>query len=92
MLKIDQPKSELDESYSTNIGIFTLPRSAQIVFTILSQEGPLTSGDLERKCSYSDRTIRNALKRLIKFGLVKKVANFSDMRTSLFKVHSNNAA
>ena len=92
MLKIDLPESELDESYSINIGALTLPRSAQIVFEILSQEGPLTSGDLERKCSYSDRTIRNALKRLMKFGLVKKVANFSDMRTSLFKVYSNRPA
>ena len=34
----------------------------------------------------------NALKKLIKFGLVKKVANFTDMRTSLFKVQPNNAA
>jgi len=92
MLKIDLPESKLDESYSANIEIMTLPRSAQIVFAILSQEGPLTSGDLEKKCSYSDRTIRNALKRLMKFGFVKKVANFSDMRTSLFKVHLNDAA
>ena len=92
MLNIELPESELDEAYSTNIEIMALPRSAQVVFAILSQEGPLTSGDLERKCSYSDRTIRNALKRLMKFGLVKKVANFSDMRTSLFKVHINNTA
>ena len=69
-----------------------LPQSAKRIFTILSQEGPLTSGDLEKKCTYSDRTIRNALKKLIGIGLVTKVANFSDMRTSLFHVQSINAA
>ena len=42
-----------------------LPQSAKRIFEILVQEGPLTSGDLERKCTYSDRTIRNALKKLI---------------------------
>jgi predicted transcriptional regulator len=69
-----------------------LPQSAKRIFTILSQEGPLTSGDIEKKCTYSDRTIRNALKKLIGIGLVRKVANFSDMRTSLFHVQSINAA
>ncbi len=69
-----------------------LPQSAKRIFEILVQEGPLTSGDLEKKCTYSDRTIRNALKKLIGIGLVTKIANFSDMRTSLFHVQRTNAA
>jgi len=63
---------------------YSIPPSAKTIFVILSNEGPLTSGDIEKRCRYSDRTIRNALKRLISIGVVKKIANFSDMRTSLF--------
>jgi DNA-binding MarR family transcriptional regulator len=92
VLTTELHRNELSDGFPMNIGSLALPKSAQIVFSILNQEGPLTSGDLEKKCSYSDRTIRNALKKLIKFGLVKKVANFRDMRTSLFKVHQSNAA
>ena len=69
-----------------------IPQSAKKVFEILSREGPLTSGDLEDRCPYSDRTIRNALNKLINIGLVRKVANFHDMRTSLFHALNPNAA
>ncbi|MFW9854088.1 MAG: ArsR family transcriptional regulator [Candidatus Thorarchaeota archaeon] len=69
-----------------------IPPSAKKVYTVLHREGPLTSGDLETRCSYSDRTIRNALKRLINLGVVRRVANFQDMRTSLFHVLSTPAA
>jgi len=62
---------------------YSVPLSARRIYKILSTEGPLTSGDIEKRCKYSDRTIRNALKRLIGIGVVKKIANFSDMRTSL---------
>jgi predicted transcriptional regulator len=83
---------ENNNSITSIIDSIPLPQSAKRIFTILSQEGPLTSGDIEKKCTYSDRTIRNALKKLIGIGLVTKVANFSDMRTSLFHVQSMNAA
>ncbi|MFX0208435.1 MAG: hypothetical protein ACFFDT_20800 [Candidatus Hodarchaeota archaeon] len=85
-------KEENNGNIISLIESIPLPQSAKRIFTILSQEGPLTSGDLEKKCTYSDRTIRNALKKLIGIGLVRKVANFSDMRTSLFHVQSINAA
>jgi DNA-binding MarR family transcriptional regulator len=70
---------------------FSVPQSAKRIFEILSQDGPLTSGDIEKRCNYSDRTVRNALKKLINIGLVRKVANFTDMRTSLFHVLSTYA-
>lgn len=70
---------------------FSVPQSAKRIFEILTQDGPLTSGDIEKRCNYSDRTVRNALKKLISIGLVRKVANFTDMRTSLFHVLSPNA-
>ncbi|MFX0014184.1 MAG: DeoR family transcriptional regulator [Promethearchaeota archaeon] len=76
----------------TIIGSLPLPQSAKRILEILTQEGPLTSGDLEKRCTYSDRTIRNSLKKLIRIGLVIKVANFSDMRTSLFHVQTVDAA
>ncbi len=70
---------------------FSMPTSAKKIYAILTRDGPLTSGDIEKRCNYSDRTIRNALKKLINIGLVRKVANFTDMRTSLFHVLSTNA-
>ncbi|MFX1517932.1 MAG: hypothetical protein ACFFC6_16645 [Promethearchaeota archaeon] len=87
----------LDEKESKGVNLpiidsIPLPQSAKRILAILVQEGPLTSGDLEKRCTYSDRTIRNALKKLIGIGLVTKVANFSDMRTSLFHVQTTNAA
>ncbi len=85
-------KEENKREIPTIIASIPLPQSAKRIFKILCQEGPLTSGDLEKRCTYSDRTIRNALKKLIGIGLVIKVANFSDMRTSLFHVQTINAA
>ncbi len=93
MFQLEISDNELNENdIVINIGELSIPRSAKKIFEILNNEGPLTSGDLEKKCSYSDRTIRNALKRLINIGLVRKVANFSDMRTSLFHVCRSNMA
>ena len=76
------------DNETITIESYSVPLSAKKIFTILSNEGPLTSGDIEKRCQYSDRTIRNALKRLINIGVVKKIANFSDMRTSLFHLVS----
>ncbi len=83
-------RSELDE-IPLALDQLSIPQSAKKVYEILMNEGPLTSGDLEDKCTYSDRTIRNALRRLMKIGLVRKVANFRDMRTSLFHAYHSNA-
>ncbi|MFX0185816.1 MAG: MarR family transcriptional regulator [Candidatus Hodarchaeota archaeon] len=92
MLQIQIEENEIKRKEISLIGELSIPQSAKKVFEILSQEGPLTSGDIEERCAYSDRTIRNALKRLIRIGLVRKVANFNDMRTSLFHVLNPNAA
>ncbi|MFX1282220.1 MAG: MarR family transcriptional regulator [Promethearchaeota archaeon] len=85
-------EKEIKRELPNIISSIPLPQSAKRVFEILCHEGPLTSGDLEKRCTYSDRTIRNALKKLIGIGLVIKVANFNDMRTSLFHVQTINAA
>ena len=79
---------EIIDTETITIEAYSVPLSAKKIFSILSNEGPLTSGDIEKRCQYSDRTIRNALKRLINIGVVKKIANFSDMRTSLFHLVS----
>ncbi len=83
---------ELKDRMNTEIlpiDAYSVPTSAKKIFEILNRDGPLTSGDIEKKCSYSDRTVRNALKKLINIGLVRKVANFTDMRTSLFHVRES---
>ena len=80
---------ELEETLIAEIlpiDAYSVPQSVRKIYNILSREGPLTSGDIEKRCNYSDRTVRNALRKLIKIGLVRKVANFTDMRTSLFHV------
>ena len=79
---------EIIDTETNTIEAYSVPLSAKKIFVILSNEGPLTSGDIEKRCQYSDRTIRNALKRLVNIGVVKKIANFSDMRTSLFHLVS----
>ena len=82
---------EVKESTNTEIitiESYSVPLSARRIYEILSNDSPLTSGDIEKRCRYSDRTIRNSLKRLINIGVVRKIANFSDMRTSLFHLVS----
>jgi len=80
--------NKIIDTETNTIEAYSVPLSAKKIFVILNNEGPLTSGDIEKRCQYSDRTIRNALKRLINIGVVKKIANFSDMRTSLFHLVS----
>jgi DNA-binding transcriptional regulator GbsR (MarR family) len=92
LIQIQLEEKEIGKILPIEIGAISIPRSAKKIFEILTQEGPLTSGDLEKRCTYSDRTIRNALKKLMRIGLVRKVANFSDMRTSLFHVEASSAA
>ncbi|NHJ01924.1 MAG: hypothetical protein EAX86_07245 [Candidatus Heimdallarchaeota archaeon] len=95
MLELQHKENEeLNELNKISISLeeLSIPQSAKKVYEILISEGPLTSGDLEDRCTYSDRTIRNALKHLMKIGLVRKVANFSDMRTSLFHAHFGTVA
>jgi DNA-binding transcriptional regulator GbsR (MarR family) len=85
---------EIDNTLITEIlpiDAYSVPQSVRKIYTILSRDGPLTSGDIEKRCNYSDRTVRNALRKLIKIGLVRKVANFTDMRTSLFHVLTSTA-
>ncbi len=89
-MQVFAKEEEKNQVIHTLISSIPLPQSAKRIFRILYQEGPLTSGDLEKRCTYSDRTIRNSLKKLIGIGLVTKVANFSDMRTSLFHVLTMN--
>ena len=92
MLQVQIEDKKIEKVLPLEIGSISIPQSAKRIFEILRIEGPLTSGDLEKRCTYSDRTIRNALKRLMRIGLVRRVANFRDMRTSLFHVQTSNAA
>ncbi len=87
-MQVQEIKDEMKPE-SLPIDAYAVPTSAKKIFEILNRDGPLTSGDIEKKCTYSDRTVRNALKKLINIGLVRKVANFTDMRTSLFHVRES---
>jgi predicted transcriptional regulator len=89
-MQVQEVKEVINNEILT-IDAYSIPLSAKKIYTILSSEGPLTSGDIEKRCNYSDRTVRNALRKLMNMGLVRKVANFTDMRTSLFHlVHKPN--
>ena len=65
-----------------------LPPSARAIYTLLSEQGPLTSKDLIQKCDLAPRTVRYALKRLTKEGLVKKAPYLLDMRSSKYFVET----
>ncbi|MFX0195002.1 MAG: winged helix-turn-helix transcriptional regulator [Candidatus Hodarchaeota archaeon] len=63
-----------------------LPPSAQEIYNILINEGPMTTKEVLGRVNYASRTVRYALKRLISLGLVRKIPYLLDMRQSKYLV------
>ena len=64
-----------------------LPESAQRVFDVIRDGGPLTSAELRERTGMAPRTIRFAVKRLRDDGLVDTRCSLRDCRTCYFFVH-----
>lgn len=61
-----------------------LPASAQTVFRLLQQRGPLTHKDLLAESGLPGRTVRWAVTRLKDEGLIRSRYNLRDSRQSLY--------
>jgi DNA-binding MarR family transcriptional regulator len=62
-----------------------IPPSARKVFRILQNSGPLTPKAISNQTTFSSRTVRYALKILLKLGLIKKLPNLEDARQFIYK-------
>lgn len=61
-----------------------LPQSAQTVFQTLQENGPLTHKDLLQTTGMPGRTVRYAVSRLKKVGLIDARCNLMDCRQCYF--------
>ncbi|HWQ20096.1 MAG TPA: winged helix-turn-helix domain-containing protein [Methanotrichaceae archaeon] len=64
-----------------------LPPSAQLVFSVLASDGPLTQKDLISKTELPPRTVRYALNRLKEESVIKECFYFPDARQSLYGIN-----
>lgn len=65
-----------------------LPPSAQLVFSVLASDGPLTQKDLISKTELPPRTVRYALSRLKEESVIKECFYFPDARQSLYGIYA----
>lgn len=63
-----------------------LPPSAKLVYRILAYEDELTGKEISEQTHFADRTVRYALSRLGKEGLVEERVNFQDVRQKLYSI------
>jgi predicted transcriptional regulator len=63
-----------------------LPPSAKLVFRLLQVSGFMTQQEIVEETSLSPRTVRYALERLRKEGLLKEHPYFKDTRKTLYGV------
>lgn len=65
-----------------------LPPSAQIVYHVLRTHENLTTNQIVSETRYSIRTIRYALRRLIKAHLIKQIPDIKDTRRCYYAIRS----
>lgn len=65
--------------------ILKIPKSAKKIYSVLQEKGKLKSREIhELLPSYTDRTVRNALRRLIELELIKAECDLRDMRSRYY--------
>ncbi|MFC7165234.1 MarR family transcriptional regulator [Halospeciosus flavus] len=63
-----------------------LPPSAKLVLKVLEYEGPLTQQEITEETRLPQRTVRDALDRLLEEGIVTKEPYFRDARQSQYAI------
>ena len=63
-----------------------LPPSAKLVFKVLEYDGPLTQKGIVEESMLSARTVRYALERLERIGVVDEDVYFADARQNLYRL------
>ncbi len=66
-----------------------MPKSAKEVYTLLKEQGDLSPKEIIEITDKPPRTIRYALNKLLKVGLIKKYPSFSDMRRRVYTLAGN---
>ncbi len=66
-----------------------LPESCKKVYSIIIEEGPLSSKEIVTRVSCSTRSVRYALKRLLENEYVDKRPCLTDMRQTLYFAKTN---
>jgi DNA-binding MarR family transcriptional regulator len=66
-----------------------LPDSCKKVFTVIVEEGPLSSKEIVTRVSCSTRSVRYALKRLLDNEYVERHPCLQDMRQTLYTANIN---
>jgi predicted transcriptional regulator len=67
-------------------GLDDLPPSAKLVFKVLEYDGPLTQKGIVEESMLSARTVRYALERLERIGIVDEDVYFADARQNLYRL------
>jgi len=67
-------------------GLDDLPPSAKLVFKVLEYDGPLTQKGIVEESMLSARTVRYALERLERIGVVDEDVYFADARQNLYRL------
>jgi DNA-binding MarR family transcriptional regulator len=67
-------------------GLDDLPPSAKLVFKVLEHDGPLTQKGIVEESMLSARTVRYALERLERIGIVDEDVYFADARQNLYRL------
>ena len=78
--------SKLRRKYEVEIVPRDAPPSAKFVFKILQYEGPLTQKEIVKSSMLPPRTVRSALRYLIRNGLVVRKTSIRDTRQSIYFV------
>jgi DNA-binding MarR family transcriptional regulator len=71
---------------STADRVAELPPSAKLVFKVLEYNGPLTQKGIVETSRLSQRTVRDALDRLVTADVVEKDVYIPDARQNLYRL------
>lgn len=76
----------IDERYSVELAEVRLTRSQGIVLDILRKKGKngVTPKQLIEEVSFAPRTVRYALRKLLKFKLIRRIPCLLDMRQWIY--------
>lgn len=77
------PRAEHDHPVESET-LWGIPPSAKLVLWVLEQEGTMTQSTLAEETRLPRRTVRDALDRLQKLGVVDTRPYFRDARQSLY--------
>ncbi|OLS19791.1 MAG: hypothetical protein HeimC3_44120 [Candidatus Heimdallarchaeota archaeon LC_3] len=74
----------MEKQINIDLQLGVLPPCTQKVYSLL-KERSFKINDLERKTTYTSRSIRSSLKILVNMDLIDKLYDFNDLRSFYYK-------